>query len=154
VKFATLAFILYVGASSAADPEVRVMRLGVRGVHSADSELVSKTIALLQSCSSKSTADTASTTAWSDALDSASSVHLRYAAPIALELAGEVLVVDEILVPLPATHWPEQLLARSGEVVYALAHYQPGALKNLTWDDSLALSGESPYRGLAIIPGE
>jgi hypothetical protein len=140
--------LLHVAASSAADPEVRIVRLGVDVSHASNPELVSKAIALLRACTINSTAYAASPGAWTEALAADSLVQVRFSTPLELDMDGEHFEIDEFLLPLPADHWPEHFFARRGEVVLSFTFYLPEALRDLSWAPPLALDTESPYSGL------
>jgi hypothetical protein len=153
VKAAALALLLYAVAGLAAESEVRVVRLGTQLAPGANSDVVAKVIRLVATCSVDSTSYAASPSAWDSALASRSLVHVRFQAPRRLDLRDTQLAVDEILIPLPDDHWPAHFFVRAGSAIHAFTKYRPEALKDLVWDPPLALQTESPYAGLAHIPG-
>ena len=144
-----LALALYTVTGMTAEPEVRVVRLGSDVAFAPSAEFLQRAIRLLSSCSVDSTSYAASPSAWDAALNARSLVHIKFATPHSLELVGEPVAIDEILIPLPEGKWPAHLFLRSGGVTRAFTKYRPGPLKGLVWAPPLALSAESPYSQLA-----
>jgi hypothetical protein len=151
VRFAALLLALYAAGGITAEIEVRVVRFGEE-VPAAHTDVASRTLELLNSCTIESTSYAAHPSAWAAALKAESLVHLTFTSSQEMHFEGKARRIDEVLVPMPKDQWPSHILVRSGKAYLAFTFYDPRAFRDLVWGAPFELQNTPPYDAFANLP--
>src|SRR5688572_3339175 len=93
---------------------------------------------LLLSALHRNVVQDASPEEWQEGLGSSFRIHCRYSASVTLALPErQILVFDEVLLPLPKERYPAHIFIRHGERVLRLAKYDPWVLHKIVSEAEL-----------------